>query len=273
MHPHDQQFGVPGWYPDPLMPDAVLWFDGVRFTGQRAKRVPVPRPPRGTLPRSVALWAVVLTAVPLVVGRTAVYLLSQWRWPVAVYVAIAGVIAYVPGLVLWQVASRRHMGGHACDAVGFRIRLVDLGWGPLTWLAAVAAELAMAAVLAVLHIPVVSNTDSFGDIHQRRGYVVALLLLAVVVAPVAEEIVFRGLLLRGLMSSMRPWAAIAVQAVLFGAAHMAPERGWGNVGLALMLGAVGGVFGVVAVRTRRLAPSMIAHAMVNAIALAVVFSR
>lgn len=273
MHPHDQQFGTPGWYPDPLVPDAVLWFDGVRFTGQRARRAPIPPPPRGSLPRSVALWAVVLTALPLVIGRTAVYLLAHWRWPVAVYVAIAGVVAYAPGLALWWVASRRHMQGHPCDAVGLRVRWIDLGWGPLTWLAAVLAEVAMAAVLAVLHVPVVSNTDSFGDIHQRRGYVIALLVLAVVVAPLVEEVVFRGLLLRGLMSSMQPWAAVAVQAVLFGAAHVAPERGWGNVGLALVLAAVGAVFGAVAVRTRRLAPSMIAHAMVNAIALAIVLNR
>lgn len=273
MSPHDQQRGTPGWYPDPLVPDAVLWFDGVRFNGQRARRVPVPPPPRGTLPRSVALWAVVLTAVPLVVGRTVVYVCSQWHWPIAAYVALAGVIAYSPGLALWWHTARRHVQGHPCDAVGFRFRLVDLGWGPLTWLVAVIAELAMAAIVAVLHIPLVSNTDSFGDIQHRRGYVIALLLLAVVVAPVVEEIVFRGLLLRGLMSSMRPWAAIAVQAVLFGAAHAAPERGWGNVGLALVLAAVGAVFGVVAVRTRRLAPSMIAHAMVNAIALALVLSR
>jgi membrane protease YdiL (CAAX protease family) len=90
---------------------------------------------------------------------------------------------------------------------------------------------------------------------------------------VVEEIIFRGLLQRGLLSALPPWLAIAVQGLLFGAAHVSPERGMGNIGLALVLGAVGVVFGAAAYLTRRLAPTMVAHAIVNAVAMAVVLSR
>jgi membrane protease YdiL (CAAX protease family) len=186
---------------------------------------------------------------------------------------VAAVIAYLPGLLLWRYVARRFVAGHPIDAVGLRIRWVDLGWGPLTWLAAVVAEVVVGNLIVALKVPFVSNTDAFGDLHHRRGYVLALLLLAVVIAPVVEEIIFRGLLQRGLLSALPPWLAIAVQGLLFGAAHVSPERGMGNIGLALVLGAVGVVFGATAYLTRRLAPTMVAHAIVNAVAMAVVLSR
>ena len=109
--------------------------------------------------------------------------------------------------------------------------------------------------------------------HHRRGYALAVLFLAVLVAPVVEEIIFRGLLQRGLMSVLPPWVAIGIQGLLFGAAHVSPDRGMGNIGLALVLAAVGVVFGVAAHLTRRLGPTMIAHAIVNAVAMVVVLSR
>jgi membrane protease YdiL (CAAX protease family) len=222
---------------------------------------------------SVAVAAIAVTALPLVISRVTIYLLAGQRWPVVVYLAVAAVIAYLPGLLLWRSVARRFVAGHPIDAVGLRIRWVDLGWGPLTWLAAVMAEVVVGNLIVALKVPFVSNTDAFGELHHRRGYVLALLLLAVVIAPVVEEIIFRGLLQRGLLSVLPPWLAIAVQGLLFGAAHVSPERGMGNIGLALVLGAVGVVFGAAAYLTRRLAPTMVAHAIVNAVAMAVVLSR
>jgi membrane protease YdiL (CAAX protease family) len=269
-----QHSGPPaGWYPDPVDAGRLLFFDGVRWTGDSATRPPVPAPPRGTLPMSVSVAAIAVTALPLVISRVTIYLLAGQRWPVVVYLAVAAVIAYLPGLLLWRYVARRFVAGHPIDAVGLRIRWVDLGWGPLTWLAAVVAEVVVGNLIVALKVPFVSNTDAFGDLHHRRGYVLALLLLAVVIAPVVEEIIFRGLLQRGLLSALPPWLAIAVQGLLFGAAHVSPERGMGNIGLALVLGAVGVVFGATAYLTRRLAPTMVAHAIVNAVAMAVVLSR
>ena len=43
-------------------------------------------------------------------------------------------------------------------------------------------------------------------------------------APLAEEIVFRGAVLRTLLTSMKPWTAIAVSALIFGAIHMNPAQ-------------------------------------------------
>ncbi|MEY2754543.1 MAG: hypothetical protein RJB65_901, partial [Actinomycetota bacterium] len=52
-------------------------------------------------------------------------------------------------------------------------------------------------------------------------------------------------------------------------AHVDPSRGIGNIGLVILLSSVGCVLGGAAVLTRRLAAPMIAHAIVNALAMAI----
>ena len=99
-----------------------------------------------------------------------------------------------------------------------------------------------------------------------------LLVLAVVAAPIAEEIVFRGVVLRGLLSRNGPVLSIAVQGVIFGLAHFDPVRGTGNIGLVLVLGSVGCVLGGAAYLLRRITPTMIAHAILNGIAMALALS-
>jgi membrane protease YdiL (CAAX protease family) len=71
---------------------------------------------------------------------------------------------------------------------------------------------------------------------------------------------------------MGPVAAIAVQGVLFGMAHISPERGVRNIGLVMVLSGVGVVLGTSAYLLRRLGPTMIAHAIINGIAMAIVLS-
>jgi membrane protease YdiL (CAAX protease family) len=55
---------------------------------------------------------------------------------------------------------------------------------------------------------------------------------------------------------------------VFGASHASLAYGAGNLGLILVLSAMGVTFGFAAERAGRLGPSMWAHAMVNATAIA-----
>jgi membrane protease YdiL (CAAX protease family) len=76
-------------------------------------------------------------------------------------------------------------------------------------------------------------------------------------APVIEELFFRGLLLRSLSRRFGPWVAIVGSAVVFGLAHFE----------LLQLPALilfGLVLGVLAERTGRLGPGIVAHAAFNA---------
>ncbi len=85
------------------------------------------------------------------------------------------------------------------------------------------------------------------------------LLLVVVVAPVVEEAVFRGVALSGLTARIGPVAAITVTSLLFAAVHLDV---WRAVPLAFM----GAVLGYLTWRSRSIWPAVLAHAYVNAFA-------
>jgi membrane protease YdiL (CAAX protease family) len=269
----------PGWYPDPWHPAYFRYWDGGRWTAalaldaERAHLLPAQADePSRTLPFVVAIGALVSLAVPLVISRVLLRALASQEWPIAMYVVIAGVLAYGPPLVFWRYASRRWGSGRPRQDVGMSMKWVDLGFGPLTWIACIMAQVVVAIVVNALHIPFKSNTDTIEMHGSDRGYVITLLVLSVVAAPIIEEIIFRGMVLRGFLSRMPVAAAIGLQGVLFGMAHFSPERGVKNIGLIMVLGGVGVVLGVSAYLVRRLAPTMIAHAIINGIAMAVVLT-
>jgi len=139
-------------------------------------------------------------------------------------------------------------------------------------LAAIGVQIVLAVIVLMFKIPQSSNVDSATDLGADRAYLIATLVTAVIAAPIIEELVFRGLVMRGLLSRMSPVVAIGLQGVLFGVAHVDPVRGAGNIGLALVLSGVGVAFGTSAYLTRRLGPTVIAHAIFNGVVLAIVLS-
>ena len=84
-------------------------------------------------------------------------------------------------------------------------------------------------------------------------------LLLVIVAPVTEEYLFRGLVLRGLLRHHRPVTAVLLTAVLFAIMHA-------NLRQLPLAVVIGSVFGWWAVRTRSVAPGIIGHAVFNSVA-------
>lgn len=82
------------------------------------------------------------------------------------------------------------------------------------------------------------------------------LLLVVVMAPVGEELVFRGGIFRFLANRMRPGAAAAISAALFAAVH------W-NLHSSLPLFALGLALAAVYQRTGRLLAPIVLHAAFN----------
>lgn len=84
-----------------------------------------------------------------------------------------------------------------------------------------------------------------------------MILLTVIMAPLFEEIVFRGIIQRGLMNGgMKPMTAIWTAAVIFGIVHGNP---WQFVGAVLL----GFVLGTVYYRTHSLLLSIFLHAFNN----------
>jgi membrane protease YdiL (CAAX protease family) len=132
--------------------------------------------------------------------------------------------------------------------------------------------MATGAIVIALGIPFASNTEGIEEIRADRTYVVSLVITAVVAAPIVEEMVFRGVVMRGLHSRLSIPVVVVVQALLFGGAHADPLRGVGTIGLVLVLSGVGIAFGIATVMLGRIGPSIVGHALFNGVVLLVVLS-
>ncbi len=139
-----------------------------------------------------------------------------------------------------------------------------------------AAGVAMSFITAFLvdiehgvgHITVQSNNPfvyAHGLIHHA-GLVMFLMMVAIVVmAPLAEEILFRGILFGSLWPIWGLGWAVIVAGVVFGLAHM-------NLTLLIPLACAGMVLNLVYYKTRSLIPSTIAHASFNLLSVIMALS-
>ena len=174
-----------------------------------------------------------MLTVSLLASKYVLDLLVDFEWPVAVYVFLLAVVGYGPSIAWWWFAIGRWGSGDRFGDVGATPRWTDLAWGPLIWLATILVQMFVGAIVLGFDIPLSNNTDDIGELSADRTYAVAIVIAAVIAAPLVEELVFRGLVMRSLLSKLPVVAAIVLQGVLFGVAHIDPVRGIGNIGLAL----------------------------------------
>lgn len=115
-----------------------------------------------------------------------------------------------------------------------------------------------------------SNSAPIASLHAT--YPVATFLLAVVLAPLYEELLFRRVLCGRLVDAGLPRVAIVASAVLFATSHEVPGLGegpWlGSLVIWCAYVLIGSVFGALYVRTDTLAAPVAAHALHNAVAYA-----
>lgn len=111
-------------------------------------------------------------------------------------------------------------------------------------------------------------TQGVVDTARAADGVVAFLpaVAAIVLAPFAEEVLYRGALLGTLARTAPHSTALTLQALIFGLAHVIGHPP--SLPLAIPLAVVGWICGWIALRTRSLLPAVLAHATFNAIQFA-----
>ena len=97
----------------------------------------------------------------------------------------------------------------------------------------ITAIIILLSVLAFLHLP---NWGMMAAFKHTARQPVQTLLLGGLLIPVLEEVLFRGVLLQGLLQHQRPWVAIGQQALLFGIFHLNPAQGLHAFLIGLLLG-------------------------------------
>jgi membrane protease YdiL (CAAX protease family) len=157
-------------------------------------------------------------------------------------------------LGLWGVARRRRAGPWR-DAYGLVLRGRD--W----W--AVLVGIGLQIGLGILLLPLANLVDEDQEVVENlldaTGAELAVLVVAAgVLAPVLEELLFRGLLLRALLARTRPGVAIGVSAVAFAAVHLL-DFSPGTLVITPALVVFGVVSGRFAVRTGELSRSILLH--------------
>lgn len=118
----------------------------------------------------------------------------------------------------------------------------------------------------------VPDQNLFEGVEFSIGLLVVTSVTAVVLAPILEELFFRGVLQRSLQSIAPTTVALALTSLTFGFAHLRPDLGSANVGIVLATGTAGAVFGIATHVTKRLGPSAVAHALFNVIPVALAWA-
>lgn len=214
-----------------------------------------------------AIWAyaaLFLAAIPIAILQVA-FGLS------AAAITLPGELSF--GVGAWLVGRRvaRERGGWS-RAFGFgRPARPDLSaaaaFAGLQLLVRVALVALLLQALPGLRHEQVSNVPATGG--YGAAVVAQLLLAVVVVAPVVEETLFRGIILRALMRRWNFHVSAAICGVAFGLIHALGGSGAVALTLGLVMTAFGYLQCVLVRRTGGLAAAMMVHGVTNGIAMAV----
>jgi len=155
------------------------------------------------------------------------------------------------GIPLWIVYSVRK-GKTKINS--FNITLGNKRIFPVIAICSVALLFGIASPIGNL-IPMPENIQkAFMAFGSQTG--IFSFILMVVAAPILEELIFRGIILDGLLRVYSPVKSILVSSFLFGLVHLNPWQ--------FVTGLIVGIFsGWVYFKTRNLLPSIIIHAAAN----------
>jgi membrane protease YdiL (CAAX protease family) len=177
-------------------------------------------------------------------------------------------------LLLWLRA--RHPGWPRIigwPAPGRRLR--ELGVGALLGLLLVVVSLVTSVIVASVLERLTGETVETPEqvSPDLRGWgIVILVVLAVMVAPVVEEFVFRGLLFRSIADRHGFWIGAIASAIPFGLTHVAVGAAVDLWALRITLTIVGVALAWIHWRRRNLMANIVAHSAFNAIGVVIILA-
>jgi membrane protease YdiL (CAAX protease family) len=172
-------------------------------------------------------------------------------------------IGLAAGLSLW----RYRLGW---GALGLRRFDSDLWWFPLA--AAAAAHVGIViytAVVMLVGLDAAAPQQDLDQFFKSRAVLPLAGVATVIMAPLAEEIFFRGFIFAGLVRPLGLRVAMVLSGFLFGAFHV---TGPDTVGLVVPFGVVGMLFAWVYYRTGSLWTSIATHFLFNLVSFAILAS-
>jgi membrane protease YdiL (CAAX protease family) len=162
------------------------------------------------------------------------------------------------------IAARKGLGSLTAD-FGLRVRARDGLWFAIGFGLSIASGILIAPIVSAGHLSN-SSQDVVRLFQRARGVETVFFAIAVlVVAPIGEELLFRGALLRGLLRRTSPPLAIWGSGLAFALVHVVLDPGAGFAVPALLL--LGLLSAHRALRTGELSQSILLHAGFNLLAV------
>jgi membrane protease YdiL (CAAX protease family) len=226
---------------------------------------------RFTIGNAVALWlGAYVAALPL--QGVVIALLGQNGvepddWPTSTTVATV-LCLWVPFVVGLMILSRLRGGSSFRDDYRVRFRAVDLVGLPI----GIVGQLLLVPLLYWPLSTLFPDTFDATKVEQRANdlwdqasglWILALVAVVAVGAPLIEEFVYRGVIQQALEARLNDVVALVLSGAFFAAIHLQPVE---FPGLFL----IGVVFGLCWQRTGRLACPILAHVGFNATGLLLV---
>ncbi len=171
------------------------------------------------------------------------------------------VLAYIVLIVRHRYGIPLHPGLAWTRPADSALKYVRLG-----------ALLALGSLVASMAVGDPDQPSPMQELFANRETLWILALFGVLVAPVLEELAFRGFLFAAFEHAHGPWVALILTSGIFASLHGA-QYGWQWPQLTVLV-VVGAVFGLVRIRSGSCQASTIVHATYNALLfLAIVSAR
>ncbi|MBD8018427.1 CPBP family intramembrane glutamic endopeptidase [Kaistella pullorum] len=182
------------------------------------------------------------------------------------YLMVVNAAGFLGAILTYDLAIARPQTG---QKLGFNLSVTDLS----THLIIFPFMFGMMLIAEFITSQIPISGPFFGPFYEFFQNLMAnmtadmktLIVMAVVMAPLFEEIIFRGIIQKGLINKgMKPAAAILIASVVFGIVHGNP---WQFVGAVLL----GVVLGLVYHRTKSLLLPILLHAFNNLCSALLIF--
>lgn len=184
--------------------------------------------------------------------------------------AVSQVVTFLGALVWLRI--RNALSWRLIGTVATRTRHVGIGVaaGVGGWIGMTLVLMAIVAALGIEELPTQESIEILAT--GEAATLVVGILLAVILAPVIEEFIYRSVLFQGLRQSTGLWPAIVISALIFGLVHVETVLQDGQfvaAGFIPMSGImlVGAFWAWIFHRTGNLVVPMVGHAVFNAIAV------
>ncbi len=258
--------------------------------GRRSDPIPKRRARRASAAKSqnntmlaIACYIITVVLIAIMVYETDILvnnpsLLYSTTFNEPDYIMTAAFSLLMPAVAFSYMFAKGNTLAQIIDSVGLdpkRLSLKLLTYGIIIFAVVFVFEIALTLFQFATNIQINTNTQLI-----LAGAPLWFLVFATIISPINEEIFFRGFLIRGIAhvhavlfgmdqnfdaNQISAWVGIIFSALLFGLAHSSYDSSFGIDMIAAGLFAI--LAGYVYKKTKSIYPTMLAHMLVNALAV------